>query len=273
VSPSWRNRLLIALAPDGVAVIRVKRGWQPQVAADVVRECATSPEEAGKPAPLWAAALAELDGLLEEMAPPAGMARVVLSNQFVRYGQVPWTENVYAEGDRQALASGCFRAVFGEAADGWRIAVEPTHYGCGSLAAGVDAPLVDGLRVVLGRRRQQLASLQPHLTAAFGHWHKRLESADGGFAVVEPGCVTALFRRAGRWGDVANRRCRSSDPREAAQLIRQCVDADGLQGGGGGVAVLAPGTDLATEVAPGRLLAGGGPWPGDPWRTMAWNAS
>lgn len=270
MSPSWRERRLIGLAPDHVAVIEVKRGLRPVLGADRLRACAQAPGS------LWVGALAALDGLLDDMALKNGNASVVLSNQFVRYVEVPWTAGVYQEKDRLALAADCLRAVHGEAASQWQVTLDGPRFGSGNLAAAVDAGLVDGLRAVLDKRKTRLDFLRPHLTAAFDRWRPQLHADEGGFAVIEPGSVTALFRRGAAWSAVANRRCRREVPGEAGKSLRQCVDADRLHGGEGGVALLAPGVaDLLTAgERPMRRLTGlGGPWPEDPWRSLAWSAA
>jgi hypothetical protein len=278
VSPSWRDRLLIGLAPERVAAVHVKRGLRPALGGDVVGDCSAASDASAAP---WVNALTALDGLLDSLPQVAGDASVVLSSQFVRYVRVPWTEGVLAEKDRQALAAGCFRAVYGEAVERWRIVVDAPRYGCDNLAAAVDEALVDGLREILARRRLRLTAVRPHLAAAFNRWQPRLEAGDGGFVLVEPGCVTSLFRRRGQWVEVANRRCR--DPGEAAEIIRQCVDAERILGEEGSVVVLAPGTPLETKASATngtnsnrqlrRLNGLGEPWPDDPWRSMAWSAA
>jgi len=271
VSPSWRDRLLIGLAPDRVAALHLRRGLRPALAADMVRDCAV----AGAAQP-WAGALEALESLLAEL-PVAGEARVVLSNHFVRYGKVPWTEGVFAAADRKAMAAGCFRAVYGEMADGWQVAVEPPRFGCDGLAAAADRALVDALRACLAGRRLKLTVLRPHLTAAFDRCRPRLESGDGGFVLVEPGCVTALFCRQGIWAEVANRRYGRQTEGEAARIVRQCADADQVQGGEGPLALLSPGSAPAMDSVGGRSLRRlegvGGPWPEDPWRSLAWSAA
>jgi hypothetical protein len=274
VSPSWRDCLLIGLAPECVAAVQLKRGLRPALGADSVRDC--TPVPSGDAAtPPWAAALATLDALLETLPRTSGNARVVLSSQFVRYVPVPWTDGVFAADDRRALAAGCFRTVHGDAVDAWQIVSGTPAYGRDNLAAAVDVALLAGLREIMARRRLRLTAVRPHLTAAFDRWRPRLAQADAGFVVVEPGCVTTLFRSRGRWTEVANRRCRAAA--EAAQLVRQCVDADRVRGGTGGIVLLAPGTALEAELADGsslRRLSGlAGPWPNDPWRSMAWSAA
>ncbi len=270
MSPSWRDRLLVGLAPDRVAVVQLKRGLRPSLGADGVRDCA---EVSGAP---WAGALAALDGLLGELPATGGTASVVLSNLFVRYVDVPWTPGIFTDKDRLALATDCFRAVHGEAADSWRVILDAPRFGRGNLAAAVDGALIDGLRATLGNRRLRLVSLRPHLAAAFDLWRAQLQADDGGFVVVEPGCVTAMFRRGDAWAGVANRRYRKDVADEAMTGVRQCIDADRLQGGEGAIALLAPGSAAdAPNVGerPLRRLTGlAGPWPEDPWRALAWSA-
>jgi hypothetical protein len=272
VSLSRHDRLLIGLAPDRVAVVELKRGLRPVRGTHGVRSCDAT---AGAP---WQAALERLDHMLEKLShEQGGAASVAVSNRFVRYVNVPWTPGVYSEKDRQALAADCFRAVHGEAADSWRIIVDAPRYGRGNLAAAVDQALLDQLREVLAKRRWRLASLRPHLSAAFDLWRSHLKASDGCFAVVEPGCVTALFRRGDDWVTVDSRRFRHDSASKAALTLKQCVDADRLQGGEGAVALVAPGVmsgaEGSTDRPLRRLIGLDGPWPDDPWRTLAWSVA
>lgn len=271
MSPSWHDRLLIGLAPDRVAVIQLKRGLHPSLGVHGVRGC---PEVAGAP---WIAALNRLDEMLEKLPPKGGVASVVLSNLFVRYVTVPWTPGIYTDKDRLALATDCFRAIHGEIAGSWRIVFDAASFGHGNLAAAVDEALVEGLHEILERHRWRLGSLKPHLATAFDRWRPRLEASDGCFAVVEPGCVTALFRRGEVWAAVDSRRFRRRSTGQATLTLKQCIDSDRLQGGEGAVALLAPGSvpdAQGTADRPLRRLAGlAGPWPEDPWRALAWSAA
>lgn len=271
MSPSWRDRLLIGLAPDRVAVIELKRGLHPALGIHGVRGC---PEVAGTP---WVAAVSRLDEMLVKLPPKGGVASVVLSNQFVRYVTVPWTPGIYSDEDRLALATDCFRAIHGEIAGSWRVVLDGARFGQGNLAAAIDGPLVEALRDVLERHRWRLGSLRPHLAAAFDRWRASLEPSDGCFVVVEPGCVTALFRRGDAWAGVDSRRFRRRSTGQATLTLKQCIDSDRLQGGEGAVALLAPGAvpeAQGTADRPVRRLAGlAGPWPEDPWRALAWSAA
>lgn len=271
MSPSWRNRVLVGLAPDRVAAIHLQRGWRPVPTANVLRDCAD------RGAVPWAAALAALEEALGELPQTAGVASVAISNQLVRYVQVPWTEGVYGVADRRALALNCLRSVYGEAVDTWRVVLDAAQFGHPALAAAVDEGLLEGLREALSRRRLRLASLQPYLSSAFRLWRGQRHAGDGGFVVVEPGCVTALFRRDGAWSEVTNRRCRAEMGDESARVVAQCVDADSLMGGEGAIALLAPPETAVEKLADGRpirrLAEAAGPWPADPWRTLAWSAA
>lgn len=269
MSPSWLERWRIGLAPERVALLRFKRGLQPALIADHVRDC---PQKSG---PSWSGALEALDALLGEISANGGSANVALSNQFVRYAEVPWTPGVLTDKDRVALAADCFRSIHGDTVDAWQVVPAATRFGRSSLAAAVDKQLIDELRTLLAARRMRLASLRPHLAAIFDAARTQLRADDGGFAIVEPGCVTALFRRGAAWGAVANRRLR--EPDEAVASLGQCLDIDRLQGGDGAVAVMAAGSMASVDVMAGRSLrplAGlAGPWPEDPWRALAWSAA
>jgi hypothetical protein len=269
VSPSWRDRWLIGLAPAQVALVQLRRGLKPTVGMHGTRACE---ETAGSP---WAGAVAALDALLDEAGARGGEARIVLSNQFVRYVDVPWTPGIRRERDRVAMASECLRAVHGDVVSVWQVSLHMPVFGQGGIAAAIDLALLENLRACCGKRQLRLVCLRPHLAAAMAQCRDRLEMADGGFVMSEPGCVTALFRRGQGWGAVANRRYQKQAADEAMQALRQCVDADTLQGGEGAVALMMP--EVKTEKIgerPLRVLKGvGGPWPNDPWRAMAWSAA
>jgi hypothetical protein len=250
----------------------VTRGWRPVPTASALRDC----EDLAQ-AP-WAGALVALDEALDELPQTRATASVVISNQFVRYIQVPWTEGIYGAADRRALAISCLRAVFGEVVDSWRVVIDAPRFGRAALAAAVDEGLVASLRETLARRRLRLASLQPHLATSLRRWSRHLHSGDGGFVVVEPGCVTALFRRDKAWIEVANRRYRCDSDGESARMVaQQCIEADSLQGGQGAVVLVSQCEASGGLMAGGRpvrpLGEGAGPWPADPWRTLAWGAA
>lgn len=266
-----RDRLLIGLAPDRVAVIKLKDGHRSRPNAHAVRRCL---DVGGTP---WVGALEMLDYMLGKLPPKGGRATVVLSNEFIRYANVPWTPGVYTDKERLALATDCFRAVHGEVADSWRVILNAPRYGRGTLAAAVDDTLVSQMSELLTKHQWRLCSLRPHLSAAFDRWLPRLEASDGCFIVVEPGCVSALFRRGNDWASVDNRRFYRQSASNAVLTLKQCIDTDRLQGGEGAVALLAPSAvpdAQGTADRPLRRLSGlAGPWPDDPWRSMAWNAA
>lgn len=271
MSPSWRNRVLVGLAPDRVAAIHVPRGWRSSPTASALRDCVARASEP------WAGALAALDEALDELPQQGGGASVALSNQLVRYVQVPWTAGVYSVADRHALALSCFRSVYGDSVGGWRVVVDASGFGRAALAAAVDEALVASLRETLARRSLRLVSLLPHLATSLRRCQGQLHAGDGGFVVVEPGCVTALFRRDNAWSEVTNRRCRADIGSDSGRTLVQCVDADSLRGGEGAIALVASRDASIEQMADGRpirrLTEGVSPWPADPWRTLAWSAA
>lgn len=271
MSPSWRNRVLVGLAPDRVAAIHVPRGWRSSPTASALRDCAARAPES------WAGALAALEEALDELPQQGGGASVAVSNQLVRYVQVPWTAGIYSVADRHALALSCLRSIYGDAVGSWRVVVDATGFGRASLAAAVDEALVESLRETLARRSLRLVSLQPHLAASLRRCQGQLHADDSGFVVVEPGCVTALFRRDDGWSEVTNRRCLADIDSDSFHTVVQCVDADSLRGGEGAIVLVAPRSMTIEKLADGRpvrlLAERGSPWPADPWRDLAWSVA
>jgi hypothetical protein len=262
--------MLIGLAPDRVTLIEQKHP-QPPNFADCRTQACPSATGCSK-----TAALAALDALLAERSNAGTAVNVALSNQFVRYIEVPWTTGIHTAKDRQALATECLRAVHGNVVDGWQVTLDRPSFGRNGLAAAVDRTLIDGLRTTLASRRLKLATVRPHLSAAFDSWQQHLHPNDGGFVVVEPGCITALFRRGDSWSLVDNRRFRADVVGEAESILKQVVDIDQIEGGEGSIALLThdPPTCNALGGRPWRpLIEHERAWPRDPWHRLAWSAA
>lgn len=139
MSPSWRECWLVSLAPRRLGVLRFAPGLQPRL-----RDGAAHDYESEPGAPVWAAGVRLLGGLLEGAARPVSLS-VVLSNHFVRYAVVPWTEGVRGESQRLAVARAQFLGLFGAEAAAWAAALEPARHGQPAMAAAVDAGLLDSL--------------------------------------------------------------------------------------------------------------------------------
>src|SRR5512143_3410684 len=86
VLPSWRNHLYIALCPDRVVMLYIQRGLRPRLGAKLEMPCEG---EHG-----WECTLAALAGVAANPEWQNADVTVVLSNHFVRYQLVPWSDQL-----------------------------------------------------------------------------------------------------------------------------------------------------------------------------------
>ncbi len=123
-----------------------------------------------------------------------GQVDLIVSDEFVRYALIPWSDNVYKKSEVAALSRIHFETLFGDAAANWDIQTEPAVYGQASISCAMDKALLSSLLDLLKAHGLRLASLQPYFVRAFNQWHNRL-IGDGVFAVVEADqCVLACYK-------------------------------------------------------------------------------
>lgn len=193
MSPSWRDRVRIALAPRQVALVRFARGLRPRISGKRLVECAPGPVEAP-----WEGALLALPEALTAEDCRGAEASVVLSNHFVRYALVPWSDEVQDSQEEMALTRYCFASAYGDAAETWAFRLSPGKPRAPRMASAVDRALVESLREAFKAAGLRLASIQPYLMAGVNHWRAIFGGAPGWFALVEPGRLCcARFDRDG----------------------------------------------------------------------------
>jgi hypothetical protein len=193
-----RDQLHIALGPDRVVMARLGRGWRPEVVGRQEFACeAPAPDQ--KP---WAGALACLEAGLGKLGRGKADAVVVLSNHFVRYALVPWSDQISDRDEEQAFIRLNFSRTFGAEAQHWALRMSPNGYGDTQLASAIDQELLDGLERIVVAHGMRLTSLQPNFMTAFNRWRKRIPESAAWFVVVEPGrlCVSQLEQ--GCWRSV-----------------------------------------------------------------------
>lgn len=198
MSPLLRDQLHIALSPDKVAMLRLGRGLRPEVVDRYAFAC-EAPTHDRKP---WAGALECLEDGLGKLGSRKADAVVVLSNHFVRYALVPWSDQISDRDEEQAFIRLNFSRTFGAEAQHWALRMSPNGYGETQLASAVDQQLLDGLDKATAAHGMRLASLQPYFMSAFNRWRNRVSERAVWFIVAEPGrlCVSQLEQ--GCWRSV-----------------------------------------------------------------------
>lgn len=164
------------------------------------RRLLLSPAGAADGAPPWQGALERLK------ASELGNARVAieLSNHFVRYALVPWTQALSTPVEEEAYVRHHFAKIHGERAKGWAVRASEAAPGEPRLASAVDSALIEALKKVFEGKKAKLVSIQPALMARFNAARGALP-ADGAWLVVaeaERACVALHGGRA--WRAVQN---------------------------------------------------------------------
>lgn len=207
MSPLWRDELRVVLAPEQVVLVRLgraltTRGLTPQVEEKIVVDCA--PITAGEAA--WDAALKALEKEMLRLLARRTVAQVILSNHFVRYTLMPWSETLSNAAEDEAYARHCFRQLYGADAEQWELRLSPERTGLPRLVSAVDARLLAALRGVFERNGVALASIQPRLMAAYNNSRPILKNSSAWFALVEPGSLCLVLLQDGRWASVRTMR-------------------------------------------------------------------
>jgi hypothetical protein len=213
VSPSWRDRIDVFLGPHGVRIACTRRGLRARAEPERVVEA--------EGAPGWPAAIEALARALPEVGVAHAEVRAVLSNHFVRYVLLPGIELLTSDEERVALARHQFQSIHGERAAGWRVALAEHGSRASSLAAALDAEMLDALVATLTAAGHTPRSVEPLLAAALNACRREIGLGSAWLAVAEPGrlCVGHLENR--QWVDVRNARAVHAPEAELTVVLEQ----------------------------------------------------
>lgn len=217
--PLWRDELRVVLAPEQVVLVRLvwaltRRGPVRRVAAKMVVDCAPAQPTARRYDAAINALAAELPRLLVRKTD----AKVILSNHFMRYTLMPWSETLSDAAEELAYARHCFRQLYGAAAERWELRLSPERVGLPQLVSAVDMRFLAALHEVFVRNGVVLASIQPQLMAAYNNCRPSLQHRSAWFVLYEPGCLCLALLQDGRWTSVRTMRI-GSDWRDTLALV------------------------------------------------------
>ena len=211
MSLSWRDELRVSLEPDRVALVRVSRGWRRSVRSKHV--VAVSPAGASDG---WAS----IEALRQALQDPAWRkadATVVLSNHFVRYALVPWSEHLVTDDEKRAWVEHHFEALYGAPRGPVEHRWSDDRPNAPWLASAVEAQLIAEIGKSFSGTSVRLASVQPYLMAAFNRCRTHLKNASAWIVLPEHGRVCLASIAKGEWQAVT---CRSIGADWQGELTR-----------------------------------------------------
>ena len=223
----WRDQLRIVLCPDKVIVVRLGKGLRPQIKEKLIWHCV--PATTGMP---WQSALNTLNEKMVELGKGANAdVVIILSNHFVRYALLPWSEQLKGPEEEQALARIYFEKIYGSLAATWALRISEEGYGVARIASAIDQMLLDGLSAVFASTPLHLASVQPYLMAAYNQWRYVLKDPNTCFVVAETGKVCIAMISDKNWWAVRSMQIHRNLKEEVLGLIEREMLLAGLKPG------------------------------------------
>ena len=192
MSPLWRDEVGAYLAPNRVCLVRLKRGLRPALAAEHEHLL----HETGQDG--WQAAVAAFEALVAEKAWGHARVRVVLSDRWVRYAVVPWSEALSSGAERLLYARQLLEGAYGDAVSDWEVRIGDELPYLTRVAYAMPPALLAAIRSICARPGIQLSSVQPQLVVAYNSWCHRLPPSGAWFVTVDHGSLAAA--RLGREG-------------------------------------------------------------------------
>jgi hypothetical protein len=220
----FRDRVVIGLAPESLALALLEGTRRPRVAASrVVRYVPALGVES------WQSAVDSLREVAAELKDVKADVTVVLSNHFVRYALVPPGEGLDEGDEEAAYARYCFGKIHGARSKGWEVRMTGGTRGEERLASAIDSALLEAVHACFPPAKLRLASVQPYLMSAFNQWRATMEGESAWFLLVEPQRFCLALLQGGRWTAVRNSKAELDAPAQWAELLareQRIVDCD-----------------------------------------------
>jgi hypothetical protein len=186
---------------DQVQLVHLKgkftlRGMTYQVLDKKVFNCTEDTESP------WGNAVKALEAALAGMQNKPVLARIILSNHFVRYAMIPWSESLNNEAEEIAYAKHCFSQLYGANAESWDLRINQDAIGAIQFASAIDGELLLTLRAVFAQAGVKLKSVQPHLMTAYNNCQGSFQKQVVWFVLFEQGSLCLGLVQQGQWCSV-----------------------------------------------------------------------
>jgi hypothetical protein len=229
---SLGERLRVELRPATVALVRWQRFPRLRVLATRTIAIEADDVQSEHPGEPWRASLDALAAGLREQRAAPGRVEVVLSDHFVRYALVPWSESLVGDSERLGFARLSFREVYGHVSDTWDVCLDEQPAGAACFACAVDRALLTGLRDVMSRVGARLEAVSPALADCLNRHRRGLKEKVFCLATAEPGRISLAFRSRTGWQAVRSRRVDGPLPETLPTLLKQEAAAGSAPDGG-----------------------------------------
>jgi hypothetical protein len=163
-------------------------------------------------------------------APRRFDARVVLSNQLVRYAIVPHADALQGHAERVAAARPALRSTYGETSEAWQVVIDDRG-GDRMLAAAIDAEFAKGITSALADAGASRLRMEP-LFAVAANVAAHGATRRGWIVVVERARIVLAAMAGGEFRVLRTHRVRQNAHEELQVLLERSrvLDGDGEAG-------------------------------------------
>lgn len=190
----WRNRLVVWLDSSQMTAVQFS-GFAKQILYKQNTKLDASLDLG------WNQALNVLrDTLTTTKRLQQAELEVILASDFVRYLALPAHEGIVRQTHKVDFARAAFREVYGNVAEEWLIQCDDAAPNLTTIAAAIDATLLDALNKIANEYKMRLTSVQPYLMPVFNRLKPQLRSTEPlYFAVIESNRILFASMQNGRW--------------------------------------------------------------------------
>lgn len=244
----WRDRVCIALCPDRLVTVHYRTGLRPRIVDKKVLHNYSAPE-AG-----WQASLPLLKATLNNPDWQNAEATLIISNHFVHFLLLPWSDVALTEAEKLSLLQHRFAEVYGEASATWELRLNEGSFGSPSLASAVDQGLLEQLKDIFNESPLRLKSIQPYLMTAFNICRRKLGKDAAWFVLVEQGVFCIGLLRNGQWQSIRLRRTEGDWFDEAMLVLEREMLLAEKEYESSKVYIYAPEIPVSSPIKRGTLL-------------------
>jgi hypothetical protein len=224
-----------------------KAGLRPHIISKQIHKCSES--ELG-----WQGLLPILQAALSKTDFCKADATLILSNHFVRYLLLPWSEVSLTNEEKAALLQDRFQEVYGDASTTWDLRLNTGSYGSPSLASGVDQSLLAQVKSIFDASKLRLNSIQPYLMSSVNDIRRNFKKGSVWFVMVEEGMFCIALLHDGQWKRIRSRQIEHDWLEEVLVALEREMLIDESDGQSGKVWVYAPDSRLSKPIKRGTMM-------------------
>lgn len=194
MSPSWNNRLFVAISPERISMLMLRRGLKPKVLAQYDETFNLITKQ-----PTCESAINRLTQLLAQPEWQKAEVNIVLSNQLPRFELMNFAPQLKQYAAQEAFAKYALSLTYGTVTEQWTLRIQSDKKSTLRLVSAVDQTLLLGLQQACAAHQLKLNLVTPYLTSVFNYFQKQLNNDTAWLVIHEAGYSLLVLLSAGQF--------------------------------------------------------------------------